>query len=143
MYFIIAIRNTYPGRFRVYDTESKTCEDFTNTQLTSKLMQGFRVENAKLEHEHVSPYRMFIRFLECGCDDSRLPLLTENGELRYNSKSVVVTAIDGEFVECVNWEGKSCKVHMLQIANNVNSGKIVLANATVHPNGWVTAGRQV
>lgn len=143
MWFIVAelrYENSKHG-FRLFNTDTKEVKDLSNTELTSLMLQGFAVANMVLRHEISSPYRIFSDYKRCGCDDTVLSLIDSKNKPLINPHTVMVTAIDGEFVELVNCEGKSCKVHMLQVANNVRNNKIVLANARIREDGWILPGK--
>lgn len=127
--------------FRVYDTDSKSFEDVSNSELTRSMMNGLKLGNLCLKYEDKSPWRIYTDYRKLGCESDLIPRLNMEGELRHNGSSVVVTSIEGEFVELVNYKGQSCRVHMLQVANNVKNGKVALVNATVLDNGWIKAGR--
>lgn len=143
MKFVIAERHDRWGVriFRVYDTDTRTYEDMENTKLTIAMTNGLKLGNMKLTYEDRSPFRIFSDFKAMGCDASYMPIITQEGDIKANKDCVIVTNIEGEYVDLVNWEGKSCRVHMLQAANNVRNKKVVLINARVRSDGWILPGK--
>lgn len=53
---------------------------------------------------------------------------------RVNGDALVITKIDGEFVEVANYKGQIIRAHMLQVVNNVRRKKFHLQNGEIDAN---------
>ena len=142
MEYVVAIEYRWDITYRVrlFDTDTLTSQIVKGEEMIREMQHGKKYGNIKLKYEDCYPWRIYNDFKSFGCMVGKMPIMNKDGKVWKNEKSVTIVGFEGEFVHCVNGDGKYCKVHMLQVANNVKNGKIELTNAKVREDGWILPG---